>query len=733
MKKLVGVILLIVSVSLSFGQEVLSPLLQDVRSGSGKTIFRASEMYIYIPDTVSVPFIDDFSTDLFKRYDANPGDPNVTSLVQQLLFDFPNVSPLDTGTCFMTDTSYFVTYDSVTVDSLSVTYIPLPHQQITVYDLSTYPFNSTTVTVWPSYTVQLTTWNGQQDTLNYPNPHLCQDSLTVYFVAPAETKSRWIDSYAYRNDRYAINPPTIGVATLDGLNEMGFPYEFNPFGTFGSADRLTSKPIYLGNALDSLYLSFQYQPQGLGNQPEPEDSLVLEFWAPDSSKWYHIWSTPGKANHDFKRVHVKITQPQFLKNGFQFRFRNYATLNGALDHWHVDYVYMNHLRTYIDTLMRDFAFRYPSFGLLNTYTAMPWKHYQANPSAYMRSDVSIPAYNGSADPKFIGPGRMEIYFDGVQTHSFPYTITTPNVGGLSAFDMLYQVNSAPSNFQFDATVNDTCATFEVVQALSTTTLPELLTSNDTVRYTQHFSNYYAYDDGSAEAAYGLVGAGAQLAYKFTIPGTDTLRSLLIHFAPTVQDASLRTFWPTVWADNAGKPGAIIHQSSELPFHRPIYLDGHNTYVEYFFDDAFPLVSGTFYVGWQQQDAGVLNIGFDRNRINNDKIFFKTGANWIASSQEGSLMMRPVLKSAKDGLLNVSDEHESPNLLLFPNPANESIRIEGAEITHWGMTDLAGRAVSQMVQQAGNQVYDISVLPAGVYLFTVSLRNGGRQTLRFVKQ
>jgi hypothetical protein len=408
-------------------------------------------------------------------------------------------------------------------------------------------------------------------------------------------------------------------------------------------------------------------------------------------------------------------------------------LSGALDHWHVDYVYLNHLRTYTDTLMRDFAFRYPSYGLLNQYTSMPWKHYQANPASFMRTDVSIPAYNGSADPKFIGPGRMEIYFNGAQTHSFPYTITTPNVGGLAAFDMLYQVNSAPSNFQFDPTVNDTCATFDVIHALSTTTLPELLTVNDTVRYQQHFSNYYAYDDGSAEAAYGLVGAGAELAYKFTITGTDTLRSILIHFAPTVQDASLRTFWPTVWADNAGKPGAIIHQSSELPFHRPIYLDGHNTFVEYFFDDAFPVVSGTFYVGWKQQDAGVLNIGFDRNLVNNDKIFFKTGANWIASSQAGSLMMRPVFKSAKDGLLNVDFVEEPVKLVLYPNPANESIRVQGAEFEVWEMTDLAGRSVSPLVQPIGNGVYDISTLPAGVYLFTASLRDGGRQTLRFVKQ
>ena len=60
-----------------------------------------------------------------------------------------------------------------------------------------------------------------------------------------------------------------------------------------------------------------------------------------------------------------------------------------------------------------------------------------------------------------------------------------------------------------------------------------------------FQNYYSYDDGSAEAAYGLVGSGAELAYRFTILegiGTDTLKSVKIHFTPSVYDASNDPFF-----------------------------------------------------------------------------------------------------------------------------------------------------------------------------------------------
>ncbi len=727
--------ILVVSAS---AQVVISPLLYEYRDHQPMEVHRASVdgLFIYEDDTTSLPFIDDFSTDKFRKYNAQPGDANVTSTTQIFLYDLTGVNALHDTTCYMTDTTYFITYDSVTVDSLAITYSPLPSVSITVFDSTTYPFTSSLVEVWPPYTVQLTTWNGVQDTLFDPFPDLCQDSATVYFVANIESYSLWIDNFAYRNNRYAVDPPTIGVATLDPLDEEGFPYEFNTLGIYGEADVLTSKPIYMASALDSVYLSFQYQPEGYGNQPEPEDSLVLEFYAPDSLKWYHVWSTPGKNLHDFRRVQMRIIEPQFLKDGFQFRFRNYATLSGALDHWHIDYVYLDDLRSFDDTLMKDFAFRYPSFGLLEEYTAMPWKHFKWNPASYMRNSVTLPAYNGSNDPKFIGPGRQQIWFDGVLTDNFAYTITSPNVAGLSAINMVYEVNSAPNNFVFNSLADDTCATFDVIHALSTSTLPEFLNENDTVRYTQHFENYYAYDDGSAEAAFGLIGEdgfSAKLAYKFTIAQPDTLRSLLMCFVPSVENASLRTFWPTVWADAGGVPGSIIHQSSDLPFHKPIYLDGPNTYAEYYFDNEMPLVSGTYYIGWEQQDKEVLNIGFDRNIDNSDKIFFNVLGTWIPTSQQGSLMIRPVFTSEKDNLTSVENLEEIP-VRIYPNPSSGRFVLDGmeAEDAIW-MLDISGRDVSTEISKTSFAEYDASLLPAGIYFIRIEKPNGSSQTVRFVKQ
>ncbi|MCD4698730.1 MAG: T9SS type A sorting domain-containing protein [Bacteroidales bacterium] len=101
--------------------------------------------------------------------------------------------------------------------------------------------------------------------------------------------SRWLDNEAFINSTFAYFPVNYGVATLDAIDANGNVYpEASPF-TF-LADRLTSKPIRLdaefdeiGDSIrpltlaDSIYFSFYYQPQGLGDIPLAHDSLVLEF------------------------------------------------------------------------------------------------------------------------------------------------------------------------------------------------------------------------------------------------------------------------------------------------------------------------------------------------------------------------------------------------------------------------------------------------------------------------
>ena len=105
----------------------------------------------------------------------------------------------------------------------------------------------------------------------------------------------WLGNSTLVNRNYPINPPTIGVVTLDGLDSSGFAYDISLANNHGVADVLLSQMIDLSN-LDSVFLMFYHQPQGYGDNPQSEDSLFLEYLSIDSlgfKVWTRIWELPS--------------------------------------------------------------------------------------------------------------------------------------------------------------------------------------------------------------------------------------------------------------------------------------------------------------------------------------------------------------------------------------------------------------------------------------------------------
>jgi hypothetical protein len=208
------------------------------------------------------------------------------------------------------------------------------------------------------------------------------DDFSVISVYPSPL--RWADSLAYVNTDYAKYPLTVGVATLDAINDKGALYPDASKYPF-DADYLTSLPIRLDSVFfpekkaisrsDSVYLSFYYQPQGQSISPPANNaSLILEFHSPGDSvttitgidtstvaRWTQVWSTDGGVQVDtfalpnnryFREVLIPITRFSdsvlYYKNGFQFRFHNIASLfgNSQADwrsngsNWNIDIVYL---------------------------------------------------------------------------------------------------------------------------------------------------------------------------------------------------------------------------------------------------------------------------------------------------------------------------------------------------------------------------------------------------------
>ena len=98
--------------------------------------------------------------------------------------------------------------------------------------------------------------------------------------------SKWQNQDVFVNKDFPFNPTNTGAATFDVLDETGQVYSTASSVPF-IADYLTSHRIRLDSLFgtdereltpaDSLYLSFWYQPQGRGDKPETNDSLILQF------------------------------------------------------------------------------------------------------------------------------------------------------------------------------------------------------------------------------------------------------------------------------------------------------------------------------------------------------------------------------------------------------------------------------------------------------------------------
>jgi hypothetical protein len=111
------------------------------------------------------------------------------------------------------------------------------------------------------------------------------DDFTTSSVYANESK--WENSRSvFINKDFPFFPPNLSAATFDAIDSEGAVYSNAVWIPF-EADVMTSQPIRLDSIFspvvrkltpaDSVYLSFFYQPQGVGDDPEPWDTLMLEF------------------------------------------------------------------------------------------------------------------------------------------------------------------------------------------------------------------------------------------------------------------------------------------------------------------------------------------------------------------------------------------------------------------------------------------------------------------------
>lgn len=527
---------------------------------------------------------------------------------------------------------------------------------------------------------------------------------------------RWSDDQARINNTFAINPLTIGVATLDGTDRTGYPYDFTDQYAEGPADTLTSLPLDLFGftGSDNLYLVFHYQAGGLGNAPEGEDSLWVDFYSPfGEGQWFRKWAVGGSSGMtNFERVFIPINEPEFLLTGFRFRFRNHATLSGSYDMWHIDYVQLDQAIDPNTYSYDEVAMQKPVRTLLNVYTAMPWTHYQANPQGLMADSFEW-YQNNLGDDENIATGWR--FYDNTGIDDFPAQDFNLSGNGFSSWSRTGNLNS----YQYDPTVSTTEATFSFeVYHNPTDAFPQ----NDTTTLLQHFSNYYAYDDGTAERAYAINGAGSEVALRYQTNIEDTLYGVQIYWIPYGNNPDASPFFLRLRNDINGQPGNEIIEN--FTFHSPqYYQEGmYERFTYYAFDEPVA-VNGTFYVGWVQSDDVLYNVGNDKNfDSNSGRLFTKeTTGNWSATTITGSLMVRPVFKAGLPAPVSTKSIH-STSFRIYPNPSEDWVRVEAEGLKKIELIDLYGRIIHTEQTFGSSREFSVNAFPSGTYIVRLTLND-----------
>lgn len=572
---------------------------------------------------------------------------------------------------------------------------------------------------------------------------------------PYPEKDRWLEDLTFVNYTMANNPPSLGVATFEGLDAAGEPY-----GTgFGTADRLTSKAFDLSdeNVNSNMYLSFYHQLKGRSFSPRIKDSLFVEFWT-ENEEWVKVTALQGDrflaldSFPDFNFTSIYLDKPEYFHSGFQFRFRNLNENIGAQSAWHVDYIYFDKNRLADSPVLNDFAFSELPGSVLNRYTAMPLNQFEGFEAKELETDFTVKIISHFSDPKPLN--NSQGFHSELKTGTTWDPFTLGNAVNLQPEILFEETKPIPSaNFDpFLTDIEDLASgqgDLAIALNYELTQNEQIIfaTVNDAARTVTNFDNYYAYDDGTAERAIEISGTGTKVALEFEANKSDKLQGVMINFAQVNGDISDQNFELSVWAggDRPEQNAASFVRSFVFP-KRPDSLQSFTTYTFKDFNGApapIDIPAGKFYIGiTQNSDSGrPFAIGYDRNNPDAVDYFWWTNSNQWKKYEElitfrGALMMRPVMGEVPPNETSVKNTNLiGEEIELFPNPANEVLNFRNKSNRFDNLKIEIFNAVGQLKYSNNlTSQLDISDFRSGVYFVKITdLDKGNVQNHQFIKE
>ena len=599
------------------------------------------------------------------------------------------------------------------------------------------------------------------------------------YDGPYPDKLLWLDKKVFVNSSFTKNPPTVGVATFDGIDSNGSAY--SSANEYGSCDTLTSTyinmatyqsditaPFKILSPTDKVTISFFLEPKGLGYPPSSEDSIVLEF-RDSINNWNLIKSVAGlgkviidsverayplDATPPFTFYHLPIKDAKYFFNKFQFRFRNYGRRGGAYEQWHLDYVKIAPNRDTSSKILNDVAFSEKPPYILSHYTSMPWRQAVSKLENEIQDTFSSVIYNyfpnviATTDTKCTVKSSTNIVLVSGVTIQDALNIPPGAFYSTPAKKMPPSLRNGLANIDSTITKFNVTTKYQLTLGAQETRDTQRITlRNDSVKTVTTFSNYYAYDDGTAELQFTATGTNQQTAILFKNNIVDTLRGFMIQFPHINNDAGTAKFNFIIWKDSLG--GTPIFQMYNV---QPYYLDSLRDTIQSFTtytlknfsnkDTSIIIQPGNFYIGWQNVGDVLIPIGLDRSNLNKSQYLYQyLGNSWQKVTKNiGAVMIRPIVGSddvRNTSALSTDNIPLSDFMTAYPNPVSNILNIDiktgRASDYELSLSDLTGRLLKKETLE--NSTFNVSDAPTGLYFLYVRNKKDNRtaqQKLMIVK-
>ncbi|MEX2512772.1 MAG: T9SS type A sorting domain-containing protein [Cyclobacteriaceae bacterium] len=527
-------------------------------------------------------------------------------------------------------------------------------------------------------------------------------------------ESKWEHLGVTGSMSIGIDPPSVGMVLLDGIDENGNPYSRSVLEN-GEGDQMISKSLDLSTITpedsNTVFLSFYWQAGGKGEMPDSIDELVLYFLDAEGN-WNRVWEQVGGddlANDSFEQVLIPVRNP-YHYSGFRFKFQHMGRLSGPFDTWVLDYIYLNTKRNPDDFFYEDRALTKLPSSPLGKFGAIPFFEFSEEllgpiESQFKNLNNRFRAMEFTVQFKDHDNGTvLETLNEDTPFNPVPQALERRDFLSRSVAAFSDELN-APFDLEMEIYLS-TGDGFLIENIDGNDTLFQDQVDfrhNDTVRNIVAVRDYFSYDQGFVDYSAGINQRGGMLALEYEVSQETFVSGISINFTNYLQRGNGLELM--VW--DSLQQGPVYRKEVLIP------EDSSPEGYAYFPIDTNIRVSERFYIGFTQFTNDYIHVGLDKSGDTGAHIFYNVVGEWEQNQDViGNLMIRPHLSLVP--LSEVPIEEEA-GIKYYPNPVIDQLFIEG-EVSELLVYDFQGREIK--VQEEGKKnlrILNFAPIQRGIYL------------------